>query len=61
MVTGWRSPSACLDGRFYAADCKDGYRLRAYDEAADAWTTCVDSKQQRGNVTVLISRILLIS
>ncbi|WVZ77420.1 hypothetical protein U9M48_025285 [Paspalum notatum var. saurae] len=49
MVTGWRSPSACLDGRLYAADCKDGCRLRAYDEAAGAWTTCVDSKQHRGS------------
>ncbi|KAG0532246.1 hypothetical protein BDA96_04G092600 [Sorghum bicolor] len=49
MVTGWRSPSACVDGRLYAADCKDGCRLRAYDEAADAWTTCVDSKQHRGS------------
>ncbi|KAL6604472.1 hypothetical protein ACP70R_042899 [Stipagrostis hirtigluma subsp. patula] len=48
MVTGWRSPSACLDGRLYAADCKDGCRLRAYDEAAGAWTTCIDSKQHRG-------------
>lgn len=49
MVTGWRSPSACLDGRLYASDCRDGCRLRAYDEAADTWTTCVDSKQHRGS------------
>ncbi|KAG2649329.1 F-box/kelch-repeat protein At1g55270-like [Panicum virgatum] len=49
MVTGWRSPSACLDGRIYAADCKDGCRLRSYDEAADAWTTCADSKQHQGS------------
>ncbi|XP_062223762.1 F-box/kelch-repeat protein At1g55270-like [Phragmites australis] len=47
MVTGWRSPSACLDGRLYAADCKDGCRLRAYDDAVDAWTICIDSKQHR--------------
>jgi hypothetical protein len=50
MVTGWKSPSACLNGRLYAADCKDGCRLRAYDEAADAWTTtCVDGEQHRGS------------
>ncbi|XP_066351054.1 F-box/kelch-repeat protein At1g55270-like [Miscanthus floridulus] len=49
MVTGWRSPSTCLDGRLHAADYKDGCRLRAYDEAADAWTTYVDSKQHRGS------------
>ncbi|KAL6888292.1 hypothetical protein ACP4OV_009318 [Aristida adscensionis] len=48
MVTGWRSPSACLAGRLYAADCKDGCRLRAFDEAAGAWTACADSKQHRG-------------
>ncbi|XP_062191530.1 F-box/kelch-repeat protein At1g55270-like [Phragmites australis] len=45
MVIGWRSPSACLDGGLYAADCKDDCRLRAYDEVMDAWTTCIDSKQ----------------
>jgi hypothetical protein len=49
MVTGWRSPSACLGGRIYAADCRDGCRLRAYDEAGDAWTACADSKQHRGS------------
>lgn len=49
MVTGWKSPSACLDGRLYAADCKDGCRLRAYDEAADAWTVCIDGEQHRGS------------
>ncbi|XP_062218517.1 F-box/kelch-repeat protein At1g55270-like [Phragmites australis] len=49
MVTGWRSPSACLDGRLFAADCKDGCRLRAYDEALDAWTTCFESKQHEGS------------
>ncbi|PWZ23565.1 F-box/kelch-repeat protein [Zea mays] len=49
MVTGWRSPSACLNGRLYAAECMDGCRLRAYDEAVDAWSTCADSKQHRGS------------
>ncbi|TVU02503.1 hypothetical protein EJB05_24748 [Eragrostis curvula] len=49
MVTGWRSPSACLDGRLYAADCKDGCRIKAYDEAAGEWNACVDSKQHRGS------------
>ncbi|KAF8769670.1 hypothetical protein HU200_006273 [Digitaria exilis] len=50
MVTGWRSPSACLDGKLYAVDCKDGCRLKVYDEVADAWVTCfVDSKQHRGS------------
>uniref|UniRef100_A0A0D9VDH8 F-box domain-containing protein n=1 Tax=Leersia perrieri TaxID=77586 RepID=A0A0D9VDH8_9ORYZ len=46
MVAGWRTPSASLsvaaadDGgrRLYAADCKDGCRLRAYDEGAGAWS-----------------------
>ncbi|VAI57005.1 unnamed protein product [Triticum turgidum subsp. durum] len=49
MVTGWRSPSACIDGRLYAADCKDGCRLRAYDEAADAWSGCASSGHHLGS------------
>ncbi|KAK3156311.1 hypothetical protein QOZ80_2AG0105490 [Eleusine coracana subsp. coracana] len=51
MVTGWKGPTACLHdggGRLYAADCKDGCRLRVYDQAADAWTVCVDSGLHRG-------------
>ncbi|KAI4983748.1 hypothetical protein ZWY2020_025614 [Hordeum vulgare] len=49
MVTGWRSPSACIDGRLYAADCKDGCRLRAYDEAADSWSGCASSGNHLGS------------
>jgi hypothetical protein len=49
MVTGWRSPSASLGGRLYAADCKDGCRLRAYDEAAGAWSGRVDGGQHAGS------------
>ncbi|XP_040376417.1 F-box/kelch-repeat protein At1g55270-like [Oryza brachyantha] len=49
MVAGWRSPSVSLGGRLYAADCKDGCRLRAYDEAAGAWTGCVDSGHHVGS------------
>uniref|UniRef100_A0A0E0JX18 Uncharacterized protein n=1 Tax=Oryza punctata TaxID=4537 RepID=A0A0E0JX18_ORYPU len=49
MVTGWRSPSVSLGGRLYAADCKDGCRLRAYDEAAGAWSGRVDSGQHAGS------------
>lgn len=49
MVTGWRSPSACLDGRLYAADCKDGCRLRVYDEAAATWSGCADNRHHLGS------------
>ncbi|CAL4970728.1 unnamed protein product [Urochloa decumbens] len=49
MITGWRSPSCCLGGRIYAAGCKDGCRLRAYDEAAGAWAAAADSKRHRGS------------
>lgn len=49
MVAGWRSPSACLDGRLYAADCKDGCRIRSYDEATDAWCGCADSRRHMGS------------
>uniref|UniRef100_A0ACD5YQ07 Uncharacterized protein n=1 Tax=Avena sativa TaxID=4498 RepID=A0ACD5YQ07_AVESA len=49
MVTGWRSPSACLDGRLYAADCRDGCRLRAYDESSGAWSGHADSRRHLGS------------
>ncbi|KAL5208345.1 hypothetical protein ABZP36_032780 [Zizania latifolia] len=49
MVTAWRSPSVSVGGRLYAADCKDGCRLRAYDEAAGAWSCCVDSGHHLGS------------
>ncbi|CAN6237492.1 unnamed protein product [Urochloa humidicola] len=49
MVTGWRRPSCCLGGRIYAAGCRDGCRLRAYDEAAGAWAAAADSKHHRGS------------
>ncbi|KAG8070367.1 hypothetical protein GUJ93_ZPchr0006g44437 [Zizania palustris] len=49
MVTGWRSPSVSLGGQLYAADCKDGCRLRAYDEATGAWSGCFDSGHHLGS------------
>ncbi|KAJ6853571.1 F-box/kelch-repeat protein [Iris pallida] len=38
MASGWRNPSIAMNGRLYASDCRDGCRLRVYDEASDSWT-----------------------
>ncbi|XP_044472516.1 F-box/kelch-repeat protein At1g55270-like isoform X2 [Mangifera indica] len=49
MVAGWRNPSASLNGHLYALDCKDGCKLRVYDEATDSWSKHIDSKMHLGN------------
>ncbi|VFR01850.1 unnamed protein product [Cuscuta campestris] len=48
MVSGWRNPSTALNGRLYAVDCRDGCRLRVYDDASGSWTKHVDSKMHLG-------------
>lgn len=49
MVTGWRNPSACLDGKLYASDCKDGCKLRVYNDATGSWSSRLDSKVHLGS------------
>ncbi|KAK1264394.1 F-box/kelch-repeat protein [Acorus gramineus] len=49
MTSGWRNPSVYLDGRLYAVDCRDGCKLRVYDEAADSWSKHCDSKSHLGS------------
>lgn len=53
MVAGWRNPSAALNGHLYALDCKDGCKLRVYDEATDSWGKHIDSKMHLGNSRAL--------
>ncbi|KAK6945087.1 Kelch repeat type 1 [Dillenia turbinata] len=49
MVAGWRNPCASLNGQLYALECKDGCKLRVYDEANGSWSKHIDSKLHLGN------------
>ncbi|XP_042498577.1 F-box/kelch-repeat protein At1g55270-like isoform X2 [Macadamia integrifolia] len=49
VYEGWRNPSTTLNGKLYALDCKDGCKLRIYDETTDSWSKHVDSKMHQGN------------
>ncbi|GAB2300354.1 hypothetical protein Dimus_034393 [Dionaea muscipula] len=60
MVAGWRNPSASLNGRLYALDCKDGCKIRVYDEASDSWGNhIIDSKAHLGNSKALEAAALV--
>uniref|UniRef100_A0A7N0ZXG4 F-box domain-containing protein n=1 Tax=Kalanchoe fedtschenkoi TaxID=63787 RepID=A0A7N0ZXG4_KALFE len=59
MVAGWRNPSASLDGKLYALECKDGCRIGAYDKGSDSWSTCVDSGMHLGNSVALEAAALI--
>lgn len=59
MVAGWRNPSTSLNGHLYALDCKDGCKLRVYDEATDSWSKHIDSKMHLGNSKALEAAALL--
>ncbi|CAI9770546.1 unnamed protein product [Fraxinus pennsylvanica] len=49
MIAGWRNPSISLNGKLYALDCRDGCKLRVYDEATKSWNRFIDSKLHLGN------------
>ncbi|KAL6642931.1 hypothetical protein ACP70R_021112 [Stipagrostis hirtigluma subsp. patula] len=49
MVTGWRNPSISFNGRLYSADCRDGCKLRVYDNNSGTWTRFMDSKHHLGS------------
>ncbi|XP_072959782.1 F-box/kelch-repeat protein At1g55270-like [Typha angustifolia] len=59
MVSGWRHPSLCFKGQLYAVDCKDGCKLRIYDEATDSWSKFIDSKQHLGSSRALEAAALI--
>ncbi|XP_078432351.1 F-box/kelch-repeat protein At1g55270-like [Wolffia australiana] len=59
LVAGWRNPSTCLGGRLYALGCRDGCRLRVYDEGADAWTSHSDSGAHLGGSRAVEAAALL--
>ncbi|XP_068637648.1 F-box/kelch-repeat protein At1g55270-like isoform X1 [Aristolochia californica] len=53
MVAGWRNPSISLNGKLYALDCRDGCKLRVYDETTDSWNKFIDSKIHLGSSRAL--------
>ncbi|KAL5152756.1 F-box/kelch-repeat protein [Glycine soja] len=53
MVSGWRNPSCTLNEKLYALDCKDGCKIRVYDEVADSWSKHIDSKMHSGSSRAL--------
>ncbi|XP_058113056.1 F-box/kelch-repeat protein At1g55270-like isoform X1 [Magnolia sinica] len=59
MVSGWRNPSASLNGQLFALDCKDGCKLRVYDEASDSWSKHIDSRLHLGNSRALEAAALI--
>ena len=59
MVAGWRNPSASLNGKLYALDCKDGCKLRVYDETSDSWGKHIDSRVHLGNSKALEAAALV--
>lgn len=59
MVTGWKNPSVCLDGKLYCLECKDGCKLRVYNDATDSWSKHVDSKMHLGSSRALEAAALV--
>ncbi|PKI79558.1 hypothetical protein CRG98_000033 [Punica granatum] len=59
IVSGWRSPSTTLNGRFYAVDCRDGCRIRAFDEMSGSWAKHADSKVHMGSSPALEAAALV--
>ncbi|GFP92488.1 F-box/kelch-repeat protein at1g55270, partial [Phtheirospermum japonicum] len=59
MVSGWRNPSISMNGKLYALDCRDGCKLRVYDENTDSWSRFIDSKVHLGNSRALEAAALV--
>ncbi|CAN6997474.1 hypothetical protein IGI04_018823 [Brassica rapa subsp. trilocularis] len=59
MVTGWRNPCTSLNGRLYGLDCRDGCKLRVFDETTDSWNKFMDSKVHLGNSRALEAAALV--
>ncbi|GKV30338.1 hypothetical protein SLEP1_g39155 [Rubroshorea leprosula] len=59
LIDGWRNPSISLNGRLYALDCRDGCKLRVYDEATDSWNKFIDSNLHLGSSQALEAAALV--
>ncbi|CAI9100554.1 OLC1v1037680C1 [Oldenlandia corymbosa var. corymbosa] len=52
LVDGWRN--------LYSLECKDGCKLKVYDEATDSWSKHIDSRMHRGS-SKAFKHVLLVS
>lgn len=59
MISGWRNPCVCFDGRLYDVGCKDGCKFRCYNEETDCWSKDSDSKMHLGSSPLLEAASLL--
>lgn len=59
MVAGWRHPSTAIDDHLYALDCKDGCKLKIYDETSGSWRVHIDSKMHLGSSKALEAAALI--
>ncbi|XP_068647608.1 F-box/kelch-repeat protein At1g55270-like [Aristolochia californica] len=59
MVAGWRNPSVSLNGQLFALDCKDGCKLRVYDESTRSWSKHIDSRLHLGSSKALEAAALV--
>ncbi|KAK1429076.1 hypothetical protein QVD17_11276 [Tagetes erecta] len=59
MIAGWRNPSISVNGNLYGLDCRDGCKIRAYDEDTHSWKRFIDSKVHLGNSPALEAAALV--
>lgn len=59
MVSGWRNPSISMNGKLYALDCRDGCKIRVFDELSNSWIRFIDSKQHLGSSRALEAAALV--
>ncbi|KNA24325.1 hypothetical protein SOVF_016810 [Spinacia oleracea] len=59
MVSSWRNPSTTMNGHLYSIDCRDGCKLRVYNEEADSWVKFIDSKLHLGSSRALEAAALI--
>ncbi|KAL2486065.1 F-box/kelch-repeat protein [Abeliophyllum distichum] len=48
-----------MNGKLYALDCRDGCKLRVYNEATNSWNRFIDSKLHLGNSRALEAAALV--
>ncbi|KAL7594573.1 F-box/kelch-repeat protein At1g55270 [Lactuca sativa] len=49
MIAGWRNPSISMNGKLFALDCRDGCKIRVYEEDTNSWKKFIDSKVHLGS------------
>ncbi|KAI3791295.1 hypothetical protein L2E82_05026 [Cichorium intybus] len=49
MIAGWRNPSLSMNGKLFALDCRDGCKIRVYEEDTNSWKKFIDSKVHLGS------------